>query len=284
MGLFVPSGGGFNYVTGNVLTTRPGGTFGTVITPAQNAYGLYTEILSDASVTKDCFGVMLNINGINTSNNIKDSLTTIGIDTAGGTSYVDLIPNLLTSCAAAYANGMGGHWYYFPLYIPAGSAIAAKGSVNNATVGTQRVAIWLYGAPANPATVYAGQGVESIGVTLASSSGTAVTAGTTNDGAWTSLGTTTKKCFAWAFGMGVADASLSAGGLYHGDLSYGDGTNQIIIDQDKYFHVNATAEDLSGQLRPPAYCDVPAGGGIYGRLQCSGTADSALSMAAYGVY
>src|SRR3990167_11411361 len=229
--LMPPQTLGFNYVTGNVLTVRPGVvSFGTSITPAQNAYGSYTEILSDTDVTKDCYGILINVNSIFVATKAKDSLTTIGIDTAGGTSYVDFIPNLLTSCAGDYG-AKGGIWYYFPVFIPAGSALAAKGSVNNATVGTQRVAVWLYGAPTHPESVIYGQGVESVGITAASSSGTAVTSGTVSEGSWTSLGSTTKKWLAGAYGMGVNDGSMSSGSIHHGDLSYGDGTNQVILDQ-----------------------------------------------------
>lgn len=273
---------GFNYITGNVLSTRPAGVFGTSIIPDQNAFGDYTEILGDASVTKDCYGILLCINSIGVSTQATDSLTTIGIDTAGGTSYVDFIPNLLTSAAAGLL--AGGIWYYFPLYIPAGTAIAAKGSINNATVGTQNIACWLYGAPIDPSHVVAGQGVESIGITAASSSGTAVTAGEADEGEWTSLGTTTKDCFAWQQGIGISDTTMTLANTYAADLSFGDGTNQTMLEQDKLFTVPSVAETLTSRQSLPVFYPVPAGSTIYGRLQCSGTADSSLSMAAYGVY
>lgn len=282
--LITPRNLGFAYVTGNVLTTRPAAAFGTSITPGNNSYGSYTEILSDASVTKDCYGILININSIGAATTAKDSLTTIGIDPTGGTSYTDFIPHLLSSCASTFAQGAGGHWYYFPLYIPAGTAIAAKGSVNNATVGTQRVAVWLYGAPLDPSSIIAGQGVEAIGAVTASSRGTTVTSGTTSEGSWTSLGATTKQCFAWQHGMGVNDSSMTSGGIYTTDIGVGDGTNINIIEQDKRYFISSASEDLSGVLTPEAYFPVASGQTIYGRMQCSGTADSALSMAAYGVY
>lgn len=265
-----------------MLSTRPASTIGTSITPLQNSFSTYAEILSDTNVTKDCYGILINVNGGNVSTAAKDTLCTIGIDTAGGTSYVDLIPNLLVSCSWAYTAAPGGHWYYFPIYIPAGSAIAAKGSVNNAAPGTFRVAVWLFGAPADPASLRYGHGVEAIGITGASSSGTAVTAGGASEGSWTSLGTTTRPCFAWQYGMGCNDGTMTAL-LYHADLSYGDGTNQVMIGQDKVYYAGAT-EQLGCGVYGPNYCAVPGGSTIYGRLQCSGTADSALSMAAYGVY
>jgi hypothetical protein len=272
----------FNYVTGNVLTTRPAAAYGTQITPGNNTYGLYTEILSDTDVTRDCYGILVNINSITVSTAATDSITTIGIDTSGGTSYVDFIPHLLSSAASTYTTQSGGHWYYFPVFIPAGSALAAKGSINRATVGTQRVAVWLYGAPSDPSSLKVGQGVEAIGITAASSAGTAVTSGGAAEGTWTSLGSTTKQCFSWNFGIGVNDAGMNSG-IYHADLSYGDGTNQKVIGLDKWY-MSSNAEILSSVIFPAQYCHVPVGGTIYGRLQFSGTASAALSMAAYGVY
>lgn len=280
MPLFVPKNGGFNYVTGNVLTTRPAAAFGTSITPGNNTYGSYTEILSDTNVTRDCYGILININSIATVAAAKDCLCTIGIDTSGGTSYVDFISHLLCSCATTYDTA--GVYYYFPVFIPAGTAIAAKMSVNNATVGTGRVAIWLFGAPSNPENLVYGTGVETIGAVTASSRGTAVTSGTSSEGSWTSLGTTTRECFLWQMGMGCNDSSMTVV-WYHADLSYGNGTNQRIIIQDQFFWATSS-EVLGNYLYPPGQVLVPVGGTIYGRLQCSGTADSNLSLAAYGVY
>lgn len=275
----------FNYVTGNVLTTRPTAGFGTQITPGNNTYGTYAEIVSAASVARDCYGILININSIGVSTAATDSLCSIGIDTTGGTAYVDLINGLLCSAAALYVTGAAcgnGHWYYFPLFIPSGSSIAAKGSINRATVGTQRIAVWLFGSPTDPSMVKAGSGVESIGVTVGTSTGTAVTSGSAAEGTWTSLGTTTKSCFHWNIGMGVNNAATAAL-FYSTDLSYGDGTNNKLIIPDKSYQT--TAGELLGNFgNMSMYATVPVGATIYGRAQCSGTPDSGLSLAAYGVY
>jgi hypothetical protein len=84
--------------------------------------------------------------------------------------------------------------------------------------------------------------------------------------------------------MGVNDSTMTSGGLYSCDISYGDGTNQVILGSDKLYHIASSNEDLNSRLQPPFPCEVPAGATIYGRMQCSGTADAGLSMAAYGVY
>ena len=282
--MLVGAPSGFNYITGNVLTTRPATAYGTVITPAQNAYGSYTEILSDTSVTRDCYGILININSNNATTAARNTIVTIGVDTSGGTSYVTLIPDLLGSCAAplTITGALGGIWYYFPVFIKNGTALAAKASVNNATVGTLRVACWLFGDPTHPHLIRCGQGVEAIGITAASSSGTAVTSGTTNEGAWTSLGTTTRTCFAWQLGMGVNDGTMSAVS-YNLDLAAdNNATAPKIIIQDAMAASNSTEQFSLTQQ--DAYMDVASGATMYGRMQCSGTADASLSMAAYGVY
>jgi hypothetical protein len=284
MALLVPNKSQFNYVTGNVLTTAPTGAFGTSVVPGtSNAYSAYVEILSDANVTRDCYGIMICLNNASTSTASRNIIVTIGIDTAGGTSYVDLIPHLLAASAAGFTTqSHAGHWYYFPIYIPAGSAIAAKAAVNNAGAGSLRVACWLFGAPSSKETLIYGHGVEAIGVTTASSSGTAVTPGNATEGSWTSLGTTSKPCFAWQQGFGIANGTMTAL-VYNGDISYGNGTNQIMIDQDRVIGTTG-AEAVSAQLRPAQICNVPVGGAIYGRLSCSSAPDTGISMAAYGVY
>lgn len=287
MGLFVPNNPSWGYTTGNVLTTRPNNAgWGTAITPGtSNSFGSYTQVLAAASVARDCYGVLLNFNNNFANTESRNTLVTIGVDPAGGTSYTDTISNLLASCAAGLNDACGGHWYYFPIFIKSGSSIAAKASVNHATARTVSCAAWLYGAPKNISGLIYGHGVEPIGALTASSSGTAVTPGTTSEGAWTDLGTTTR---AWKFvqyGMGCDDSTMGSAAFYTADLSYGTGvpTPKVILDEDKLY-MSAANEQLGGNLRSHTYCDVPSGMNIYGRIQAGGTPDSNLSMAAYGVY
>lgn len=280
MGLFVPNNPSFGYVTGNVITTRPAAAIGTTITPAQNAYGSYTQVLAAAAITRDCFGILINFNSNFVTAAARDTIVTIGIDPAGGTAWTDTINHLLASCASSYNVGHGGHWYYFPIFIPSGSSVAAKASVNNATVGTLRCCVWLYGAPKNISNLVYGQGVETLGATTASSSGTAVTSGTTSEGSWTSLGTTTKRWKFGQIGMGINDTTMTSGGLYHVDFA----SAEAYIGMDKQYLVPTSTEAFSSVLHSHTMCDVPVGSIIYGRVQCSGTADSSLSLIAYGVY
>lgn len=281
MTLFVPHAGqSFNWWTSN-NTGRPSATMGTSITPGNNTMGSYTQLLSSANVANDVFGVLININSNNVAAAVRDALVTIGVDPAGGTAYTDTIPTLLGSCAGA--STFGGIWYYFPLWIRAGSSVAAKASVNNATVGTLRVFIRVFGQPTQPECVKVGTYVDAYGVTTGTSSGTAVTSGTTSEGAWTTLATSIARgAWWWQCGMGCADTTMAAL-VYSMDLGIGDGTTKRVVINDALVIADGTE-----RLNWPAQIigcefDSPIGRNVYGRLQCSGTADASLSMAAYGL-
>ncbi len=282
MGLFVPNNPSFGYLTGNVLGVRPAASMGTSVTVGtSNSYGSYVEVLAAASLTRDCYGILLNFNNGFITTQSRDTIVTIGVDPAGGTAWVDTIHHLLAVGAGDFTSALGGHWYYFPLFIPAGASIAAKASVNNANAGTINCCVWLYGAPKNLAGLVYGQGVETVGINTAISAGASVTPGTTLEGSWTLLGTTTKK---WKFvqhGVGIDDASNNSGSLYAADLAAGNGP---ILDLDRWIRASGNQENWSSSLRSHLFCDLPAGETIYGRMQCSGALDSGISMAAYGVY
>lgn len=263
-------------------TGRPSTTWGTSISTTQNAYGSYTEIISDTAY--ETFFMVIGVFDVASSGANKNCLVTIGIDHSGGTTYTDVEINHLM-CASAAPWTVGGRWYSFPLYVPAGSAIAGKASVDNATPGTCRVAMYLYGRPSRPELVSCCKYVDTFGATTGSSSGTSITSGTASEGSWTEMtsSTTTKPYWWFQMGMGSSDISLTQ--LVYGmDLSVGDATNKEIVFEDHLWVNNGTAEQVhtfGGGVLDQYICPVPDGQRIYARLQCSGTADSSLSMIAY---
>ncbi|MGH7949134.1 MAG: hypothetical protein ACREQF_07925, partial [Candidatus Binataceae bacterium] len=140
MGLWVPHGnlGTFAYRADSIGTTRPAANMGATVTPAQNSKGSYAQVFT--ALAFDAYFIAIQINSNNAAAAARDTIIDIGVDPAGGTSYTVLIPDLLGSCAsnlaAISATAGCGIWYYFPLWIKAGSTIGARASVNNATVGT----------------------------------------------------------------------------------------------------------------------------------------------------
>lgn len=261
-----------------------GGALGTTVTPGNNTPGSWAELIDGALVPFDVWFVEVIINSNNVTTAARDTIVDIGIDPTAGTTYAVLIPNLLASCAMGFAAMPMS--YRFPLHIPAGSSIAARASVNNVTVGTLRVVVKLWAKPTHPELVAKGSVVESIGAVGASSRGTAVTFGTSAaEGTWTSLGTVTREAWWWQIGMGCNDATM-ASIVYLIDLSAGGGSggDKMVIEN---FMVAATSAEQLGFCfsSNEAECRklVPAGTGIWGRGTCSGTPDSALSLAAYAL-
>ena len=255
------------------------------MTPAQagTSVGSYATILTGGNNLYDSYGILININTIAVSTAATDSLTTIGIDPAGGTSYSNVILNLLSSCAGSYGILGCGVWYYFPIFIKAGSQIAAIGWINNATVGTQNVNITLMCQPRYPEFVKCGSYVDSYGVSTSTASGTNVTPGTTSEGAWTGIQANISRS-AWWFqvGMGVNDSTMTKL-VQHLDVGIGDSGNKRLACNNTRV-VTTTGEAL---YKPLSFmgCDMEAavGDNIYARAQGSTTADSNTSVGVYAV-
>jgi hypothetical protein len=284
--LWVPGGASnFSWRVDSIGTTRPAAALGATVTPAQNSKGSYAQVFS--ALARDVFFLLININSNNVAAAARDTIIDIGVDPAGGTSYSVLIPDLLGSCASSLgalsATAGTGIWYGFPIWIKAGSTVGARASVNNATVGTCRVRGFAFGSPKRRDRVKVGTKVTAYGITAASSRGTLVTPGTTSEGAWTSLGSITQPAWWWQLGVGVNDSTMGAVS-YFADLGIGDASNKFaVIENEAVLSSGSEALSKEGSMWGCEF-DVPGSGQtVYGRLQCSGTADSNVSMAAYAV-
>lgn len=281
--LFVPEfpAWKFNYASDDV---RPAAAMGTTVTPAQNSKGSWAEIVDGALITEDIWGIEINFNSGAVSAAARNIIADIGIDPSAGTSYVSIINNLLATSCAPRNVGQGGFWYYFPLHIPAGSSIACRGSVDNATVGTFRVAIKVAGQPRYPGATKVGKRVETIGAVTGTSEGTVVSAGGASEGSWTSLGTLARDAYYFQMGIGSSDASLTAGSC-DWDLAVGDATNKRIVAEPLMRSiVTGTGEQLSMQNRyHDGFCRAFAGETVYARGRHSGTPDSDVTICAYAL-
>jgi hypothetical protein len=256
-------------------TTRPAAANGTVVTPVVGSKGSWAQLIS--SVTADAYGVLVNINSNSASAANRNSVVDIGIDESGGTSYAVAIPDLLGGAVGAYT--VVGVWYYFPLFVPAGSRIAAR--AQSTVTNAFRVGCQLFERPSNPAQIRKGGFVEAIGVSGVS--GTSVTGGTTTEGAWTSLGTTTERLWWWQLGLqiDVADTNWNVAAL-HVDLAVGNGSSYDVIIADALITAT-TAEALTNPpLSAGVEWSVPAGSTMYARIQSSGALDP-YQVSAYGL-
>jgi hypothetical protein len=279
---------GWEFRVSNLDATRPptpASVVGVTITPGNNTKGAWAEVLAPASITESTYLMLIEFCGGSTSGASRDIIADVGVDPAGGTTYSVLCPDLLCSACGSYPSGFGPTRYRFSVRVTAGSSVAVRGSVNNATVGTFRASIALFGRPRDPSSIRYGTYVRAYGITAASSSGTAIAGGDIGgaaDGTMTELGTVAAgdRVWEWQLGVGINNAALTANN-YFADLAVKTTTNYVVRDA---LLVNSASEQV--QLQNPAdtlrFLAV-AGDKIYGRLQCSGTPDTGFSMAGYGV-
>ena len=269
--LFVP-GGGFGF--GNIQTNVPGqpvATGGAAVTPVVGSKGSYTEVF--AALSNDTYGLMVLVHNSRTSAANRQIVLDIAIGAAGSEQVI--LPDLLVS-NASLINGTGGVWYYFPIFVPAGTRVAARAQSNSTTAC--RVIVRAMQQPLEPAMLRTCRHVEAIGITGITP--TTCNPGTTSEGSWVLLGTTSRDLWWWQMGIQSSSATMSAT-LSHYDLAVGDGTNFQIIMQDVPF---ATASDE--QSSKPLFvmgCErfVSAGSSIYARGQ-SDTSFSPFQVCAYG--
>lgn len=272
-------GSGQSY--GSHLTTRPASTgYGTSVTCFQNAFTSYTAVGSAMpGATSD---LEIRITDGNTATAAKDTILRIGVDLAGGSSFT-AIGDFLIGPSAQFNVGGSKTIIWLPYGIPAGATIGMVGSVNNATPGTLR-ASWK-ASPLGGGTAFVGTAIESVGLTLASSTGVAVTPGQAAEGSWTSLGTLTNACKYMGAGVSVANGTTNSL-VYHVDLSYstdGGATKNMLVEDQMVITSSSETVAFESVYRLLAFADIPASATIYGRAQCNAVPDAGFRMAAWAV-
>jgi hypothetical protein len=271
--------------------TQPTTTYGTSVTPGtSSSYGNYATVLAGASVTSDVYAIEVIVNGANVNASDRGMLVTVGFDGAGGTSFGGLggvtgneISNLLCSGANAfYTNGAptGGHRFFFPLFIRAGTSIGAKAQTNSATAGTVRVSVRLWCQPSRPDLIRTGSFVRTFGANTATTDGVTVVQGTTTEGDWTSIGTAADSLWYLETGIGARSAT-QVDHLSLSDVSIGDASNKRTVLRDLFF-LTVNSEFTHKLPGSGDYCRIASGDVIYARSQATG-AQLGFSMACYGV-
>jgi hypothetical protein len=258
--------------------TQPALAMDTTVTPGTNAMGSYAELIDGALVTHDIWEIEITINSRAATG--RDHSVTIGVDPAAGTSYTDTITELIAGPSSPIlVDWLSGCVVYrFPLRIKAGSSIAAKASASTGTTNIG-VSCVLYGQPSRPELCRVGSFVTTLGNTLASSNGTAITPGTASEGSWTAIGSTlARDHFYVEFGYGINDTTMTAGRI-DVDVSAGDGSNKRVIIRGAPI-LTATSNNM---VKRPAgrYANLKTGDQMYARAQASATPDSTNSVAVY---
>ena len=278
MALFPTGGSRSNFQVDN-FGANPSANIGTSVIPGTSgAEGAATQLLT--ATAQDALGFYVFVSNGSTTTAIKSHLLDIGIDPAGGTAYVWEISNIV--CGQSAGAPSCGWSFFFPMRIKAGSTVAARVQGSNATPGTLRVAIRLYGQHASPENVPTGTFSETIG-TITGTQGVTFTPGNAADGTYVSLGTTVKAMWWWQIGVQISQATLSANNTYV-ELAWGDATNKQTITR---VQVSTSTAEAEGNLLPVSlfdcFCPVPAGSTIYIRGRCSGAPDSGYNGVAIGI-
>jgi hypothetical protein len=258
-------------------------TYATPVVPTNTI-----QLATTAEVAYDVYGIQLCLNNYDATATIRNGrvrIMTSSNDTGPDTNSVIINDLLMGGCVQPITD-FGGIWYYFPLFIPAGSSIWAQaiGSIATSAVSSEfHVAMWLFGRPKRPEVTRVGRYVDTFGITAATHTGTAITLGTTAEGNFTQIGSATTREYWWPqLGFSNNDGSTTNAAL-HLELAAGTSTTvnkRLIYDQ---LWITNTAEQVS--CRPyfggMTGFDVPIGSNIYGRGQSSTAADTGPSIAAY---
>lgn len=263
------------------LQVAPSLTPGVVVTPGVGSKGSYVRLASGANLVNDVYGIVLWFNAGFTSAGIRDILADIGVDPAGGTSYAQLngINNIFVPQASSAI--MGGRWFWFPLFIKAGSSVGVCGQSNIAT--TFRCMARFYGRPTKPENEIVGRYTETIGVS--GNGGTPFTCAASGGvGTWTSLGVTTRPL--WYFQLCAGNnVGTTTANMYFFDLGFGDGTvaNTIEIIKNLPQFVPGTTEAGGNPLSCDGFWEVPAGATLYVRGSYSTSSPPTTEAVAIGI-
>jgi hypothetical protein len=186
----------FAYATDSVSGSNPTATFGTSVTSgASNADGTAVALIGTA-LTHDVEWIEIFAHTNSGAGVSSSTLLDILIDPAGGTSWADFILSLPAGFLSTLSvSVMGGRWWAFPVWIPAGATIGAKARNETGSTRAVTVGIWTRGGVRQPGHWWCGQRVDAYGDDRATSKGTVVTpdAATNTYGAWTSIGAVTTR-------------------------------------------------------------------------------------------
>lgn len=264
--------------------TNPANSIGTSVTPgASNVEGSWTQVASSANIAQDCYWIYMQVHSGATATAAKNHLLDIGVDPAGGTSYVAIISNIVCGAAPSLTQA-GNREFVFPYFIKAGSSVAVRIQGSNATAGTVRVPMRFYGQPTNPNAVPVGNISQTMG-TITNSSGPSFTPGNAADGSWVDLGATSNPLWWWQLGYQIDNGTITAEYTYI-EVAWGDATNKHTMF--KMMHGGTTSETcgLAAQthlLPCAAYNPVPAGANIYVRGRCNNAPDTGYNAVVVGI-
>jgi len=261
--------------TGAVGTLTPG----TQVTTgaASGTKGSYAQMI--ASTSFDAYWLTIIASSYNLT--AVDSQLCIDIAIGSATQHIIIADLLGGACGTANVTQKGPKQWDFPLYIPAGSELSARGA-GARTSTTFRVACYLYGGTGYP-NYRCGSKVVTYGVS-SPPNGTTVGAGASGAAAvFTQItASTTEDHFALVPSIQVgADTVWVQGNL---TVGFGIGAATEAIIGEGYWYWKDTGESMSGpHPSMPTFQDIPSGSRLTMSVANSGANDASYNAAIHAL-
>jgi hypothetical protein len=235
---------------------------GATVTASATAHtmGSWASLIDPTNVPS--YGIYVVVRDISGAAADTRFLIDIGIGPSGGGSEAVVLPFLDVGAADSATNALGKQWY-FPIYIPTGLRVSARGQAVTGS-DTCTVAIWLAQQPLFPYLVSAW---DTYGENAAASSGTSVTAGNGVFGSWTQIVASTSRFHnLWHSGYSIGTDTTIVAADTLVEIGHGpDSANVQSIGMWRY-RQNAS-EALDGPMPEiPLYKPVPSGAGLFARI------------------
>lgn len=262
---------------------------GATITPGNNTYGTYVQLIAGGSLTERAYGIQFVISGVASSGQARDTCFKFGADPSGGSSYVDIGTDISCSCASSIGGGTGTGMVtpVIPIRFEAGTSIAIAMAINNATVGTGNAFCRLAWKPTHPELIpRTGVALRTYGVATPGSPSTATAITPNNAGgksAFVQLGTIAAGDFPWFWFGGVHcnnSAMSNNASWWDWALGSGTGTNRIIIADDVV--APSSAETLTRAIAG-VYAQGNPGDLVFVRAGGPAASPTGMAAAAYAV-
>jgi len=245
--------------------------YGASVTTGAAAATKGTPVQLIASTAFDAYWITILAGGYGLA--ATDSQGALDILTGAATEEV-LIANLLMGFCSPTdsATGVGPKVWNFPLYIPAGTRIAAQAAGQRVSTA-MRVSVFLYGGDAMP-PFRVGRKVTTYGMGTVPFGTTIVPGASAAEGAWTQITASTTEahfCVVPSFQCGT-DTTLTRL-MYAYDIGLGAATETEMIQS--YWFAATDNEMMRGPENPmPAFFDIPSGSRLAARVSNSGVNDA----------
>lgn len=251
------------------LPTVGSATFGNAVTTgaASGTKGSVVELIS--STNFDSYMVEIWAEGYAASAVASPGCLDILIGSA--TESILIADLLMGNCGGAITQMTGPKRWIFPLYIPAGSRIAAQAAGSRTSTNFD-VGIQLYGGAGYP-PFKVGTKVDTYGIGTVPNGTTVTVGGTGAEGSWTQItASTSRDHFCLVPSWQANDSSMTALGVIQVDVGIGSATESLLGSFNYFCQVT---ESMEGPIQSlPLFGDFPSGSRLVMRASSSVAADT----------